>query len=36
MVFCRECGQEYLTVFKAPRDGDMVVTPRRDRDEGDR
>ena len=34
MVFCRECGQEYLTVFKAPRDGDMVISPRRDRDEG--
>ena len=34
LVFCRECGQEYLTVFKALKDGDLVIAPRRDRDEG--
>ncbi|MCX4390537.1 protein kinase [Micromonospora peucetia] len=30
LAFCRECGQEYLTVSRTERDGDVVYEPRRD------
>ncbi|RAO31420.1 Non-specific serine/threonine protein kinase [Micromonospora noduli] len=30
LAFCRECGQEYLTVWRTTRDGDAVYEPRRD------
>ncbi|MFI2712230.1 protein kinase [Micromonospora sp. NPDC018662] len=30
LAFCRECGQEYLTVFRTERDGAAVFEPRRD------
>uniref|UniRef100_UPI0033C96D75 protein kinase domain-containing protein n=1 Tax=Micromonospora sp. NPDC007271 TaxID=3154587 RepID=UPI0033C96D75 len=30
VAFCRECGQEYLTVFRSERDGAVVYEPRRD------
>ncbi|MER5454637.1 protein kinase [Micromonospora sp. NPDC002389] len=30
LAFCRECGQEYLTVFRSDRDGGAVYEPRRD------
>ncbi|MEV5407537.1 protein kinase [Thermopolyspora sp. NPDC052614] len=30
LAFCRECGQEYLTVWRTERDGDIVYRPRRD------
>ncbi|MEV0328203.1 protein kinase [Micromonospora echinospora] len=30
LAFCRECGQEYLTVWRTVRDGHAVYEPRRD------
>ncbi|TYC22951.1 protein kinase domain-containing protein [Micromonospora sp. DR5-3] len=30
LAFCRECGQEYLTVWRTTRDGGTVYEPRRD------
>ncbi|WP_052434168.1 protein kinase domain-containing protein [Streptacidiphilus melanogenes] len=30
LAFCRECGQEYLTVWRTERSGDIVYQPRRD------
>ncbi|MEV4467377.1 protein kinase [Micromonospora echinofusca] len=30
LAFCRECGQEYLTVWRTTRDGHVVYEPRRD------
>ncbi|MFG2064896.1 protein kinase [Micromonospora sp. NPDC048871] len=30
LAFCRECGQEYLTVFRVERDGYAFYEPRRD------
>ncbi|WP_433688975.1 protein kinase domain-containing protein [Micromonospora carbonacea] len=30
LAFCRECGQEYLTVWRTTRDGQVVYEPRRD------
>ncbi|WP_405014100.1 protein kinase domain-containing protein [Kitasatospora sp. NBC_01539] len=30
LAFCRECGQEYLTVWRTERGGDFVYQPRRD------
>ena len=32
LVFCRECGQEYLSVVRDDRDGDIVYRTRPDRD----
>lgn len=32
LAFCRECGQEYLTVGKTERHGDTTFRPRRNRD----
>ncbi|WP_425894276.1 protein kinase domain-containing protein [Micromonospora sp. DT4] len=30
LAFCRECGQEYLTVWRTTRNGSVVYEPRRD------
>lgn len=30
LAFCRECGQEYLTVWRTEKDGRVVYGPRRD------
>ncbi|MGW5080312.1 protein kinase domain-containing protein [Micromonospora echinospora] len=30
LAFCRECGQEYLTVWRTEKDGQVVYEPRRD------
>ncbi|MFW6721964.1 protein kinase domain-containing protein [Streptomyces sp. MAR4 CNY-716] len=30
LAFCRECGQEYLTVWRTERDGEVRYEPRRD------
>ncbi|WP_307871858.1 protein kinase [Micromonospora sp. U21] len=30
LAFCRECGQEYLTVWRSEKDGRVVYAPRRD------
>lgn len=30
LAFCRECGQEYLTVWRTEKDGRVVYEPRRD------
>ncbi|MFI0774649.1 protein kinase [Streptomyces sp. NPDC021212] len=30
LAFCRECGQEYLTVWRTETNGDIVYEPRRD------
>jgi serine/threonine protein kinase len=30
LAFCRECGQEYLTVWRTLKGGDVVYEPRRD------
>lgn len=30
LAFCRECGQEYLTVWRTSRNGQIVYEPRRD------
>ena len=30
LAFCRECGQEYLTVWRSEKDGGVVYEPRRD------
>ncbi|MER5432609.1 protein kinase [Streptomyces sp. NPDC002588] len=30
LAFCRECGQEYLTVWRTERDGEFRYEPRRD------
>ncbi|MDF9717349.1 DEAD/DEAH box helicase [Nocardioides sp. ChNu-99] len=32
LAFCRECGQEYLTVGKVDHGGDLTFRPRRNRD----
>jgi ATP-dependent helicase YprA (DUF1998 family) len=32
LAFCRECGQEYLVVARASREGKTAYLPRRDRD----